>query len=1025
MGAGRRIVVLEQERHCILCGNAVRQVELLPPGGAKRTSEAHQHLWLVDPDGRGGLVSLRLHNTGSVPATIEEIRADTDACSVSFSSRKLDAGGQADLPLAINVNAISLQRNVALTAYGNFRERSLALRIRVAPRQFVARPAPDDQWSRSAARNGGWPEQVTLAGAEEKGRGLLWGGKEQLALAINDAFPETAVEIAVAGSQGLSALSELRHASITWQGQRPVDCQLMPSGGHAVLLRLRLADELPVEGEITGRVVVEFDSISPARIEVPIRLVPGRPMMRAVGMEDLLLPTKYPSQFRVRFESAGRAENAALLDLIDDRAIRVEASADGAQCTVRRETAYSERRGTPAALEFSVRITPPPTAMEGQIRLRLVIPIGQTPAVPLSLEQAMVVQFVDPADEEDGRMAAADTFVIDFGTTNTCLARIAPEDLGPPEECFALESLTASYQDAAIIPTRLYLKEGASPENVEAVIGRPALLRHDRFGDGALFDGFKPSIGSGKPIRPSMADVKLKQDYSADELTFLFLRELLLEIRGKLEQRPLGRLLLTYPATFSIVQREALRSILERLKPWGIAGEARAALDEANAGAFGDLRRHLREAAPAAKQIHAMIFDFGGGTIDIAVLAGTLLERSPARTTWELRPLGLTGLRDFGGNKITRAIALLLAQRLGELQKSKSIGVNDNGWIPLPPPRGRSIRLPSGTEPIAESNLDFLREIAEHIKTQAYGSFAEFEVNGKINLPPDRAWYVKLGEDLIERGLPEFPDEITGRLRRVTGMARGNPTSQEIPSSEWMPMLRSLKLTRTDVDKALMPALLEAFGRAQRLWDAVRPVNAQHVYRPPELLLLAGSSSQLPVIWKLAESPLGQGGLEYPAANIRFDVRSAKRKVALGAALYQVVDREAGRLFIKPRPASDYVLIPIVHRVEGTFFEPIFKAGDKAGAGQTPVMKNYPVSEEQVTLSLYENMDLRDQAWKASPELLALGVDAPGKEFLARFDAVFADINQTDVVHTLIQEPGGRSLRLEFKGPNSPLKQRI
>ena len=183
------------------------------------------------------------------------------------------------------------------------------------------------------------------------------------------------------------------------------------------------------------------------------------------------------------------------------------------------------------------------------------------------------------------------------------------------------------------------------------------------------------------------------------------------------------------------------------------------------------------------------------------------------------------------------------------------------------------------------------------------------------------------------------------------------------------------------------------------------------------MLLLAGGASRLPLIWKMAQISAEDGGLAYPAHRIGFAEAKAKRKVALGSALYAYVRNRPLEFDLVPQPATDFVLLPMVHEVGTKSFDCIFPASYHANSD--PVEKTYKVGStaRELRLAVWESIDYRKEHWEPDDELKALGMHSPGKSMLTTLVLHFKNHENTLVRHFLKRNGHGRTIEVQYEGP--------
>jgi molecular chaperone DnaK (HSP70) len=196
---------------------------------------------------------------------------------------------------------------------------------------------------------------------------------------------------------------------------------------------------------------------------------------------------------------------------------------------------------------------------------------------------------------------------IDFGTTNTVVA-VWREAIGAPET-LSLPGLSAPAGDDSppLVPSLLYVLDGQTGEVIAGQAVRDG--GHDVRGDARFFASFKRSIAAAS--RPLARELDgMAWDEAAAGRAFL---SVVLAGVAQTEPGGIGELVLSVPVhSFEQYLRWLRYESLAALQggPWG-ARRVRI-VDESTAAALGYEVR-----APGAL---ALVFDFGGGTLDISLV---------------------------------------------------------------------------------------------------------------------------------------------------------------------------------------------------------------------------------------------------------------------------------------------------------------------------------------------------------------------------------------------------------------------
>lgn len=967
---GRSSRLGENDARCGRCGHLVRDIEVVLPGSTKSVNGL---LWLHSKDAPAAL-SLEVRNcgafevrVGAVVAVVPGGKQSPAGVVVEMPPKLLAPGESSPVRVVLQGPPAQAPHELQLQFTGGFPEKRVRICIDAAPTELIAEAEDDDVLSPIVAR--------------EQGLSLKPGGRvTATAQALRWEIDEVALatwsqgrvllRIRQASTSEAMQLPAILPESLTWEGQAGVAVSAQASLRNGIVIGI----EAPgIREPVRGLVRFAFNAASCPQVAVKVLLVP-RPEFRlseASAGEPELVPCDFPSLRHIELEAVNGRN--ALLQKVTDFALAVKS--DDARVEW-------QRIGAVAGGGHHFRLIIDPPRKPGLFDVQLCL-TGRIASQEIQLSLPAPLSFEAALSSSD-RFGKRVRVVVDFGTINTCVCQI---DLEPT--CLKLDQLTSGERRRDIIPTRMWLLGTRERDKPRCIIGAKADMQDG--GLGMTVPPFKPDIGICNKAPPPVPreDGGEAWRYSYSDFAFFYLRQLLLEARAALGQTPFDAFLVTYPSTFNVEQRNAMEEVLRRLRPYGITHTASVQLDEANAGAYWDLKSYLTVSQPPAGARYAIIFDFGGGTIDIAILSASPYEPVPGRSGYRIRPLGLTGLRDFGGRNVTQAIATALGRKLYAAlyagENTPPMTIETAPWIPLPKkvlPPGLELVSSMGRQ-VAERNGRFLEELGEQVKILAYGC----------------ADSPRAEENLIQMALGEMGDTLRSRLYLI------NEGATVVADPAWRDKLLCCSLTRHEMDDIIRPALVEAFSRSRRLWDAVREQETlTGPYKPPDLLLLAGMSSLLPIVRQVAASK-GEECLGVPDSQILYDRDEAKTKVAKGAAWSELAQAYEP---IVPEPALNYLLIPLVKGVgmkSGVlFFERLFKLGYEIPAQGVPgevIERDTRHYSQQLLLDLYQNMDFRDQTWTPDKKLRDLGVDSPGKEPAVSFDIEFANLSDTCIKYWL------------------------
>ncbi len=477
---------------------------------------------------------------------------------------------------------------------------------------------------------------------------------------------------------------------------------------------------------------------------------------------------------------------------------------------------------------------------------------------------------------------------IDFGTTASCVA-VIDEDYQ-----FSLLELDPTGQgDPRIMPSVLYFEPDGT-----VLAGREALIQAEIQPTNAV-KSIKRVLGS------KQTKIIAGQEYDPVVVTSKIIEQLLLRTEDGLFQRgeykTPRQAVVTVPIEFNNAQRGAL------LKSCALAGLDMPAttphgvvLDEAHAAALYYLSRQISRTSDERPE-KVLIFDFGGGTLDCALVQ---IENLDGKMT--LRTLAPGGDPSLGGEDIDWKIARLLARKAKE-----KFPDFDQNCIEL-----------ENEEKFAHFYRDpFLLESA--YRTRA--SFKRQAEAAKIALT--KAPDIKLSiEPLFKLGAKPSLDIFDAFVKDDLG----SPARFEVT------------LKYEALEKVLEPFLVRAAAVIETLCTRAR-VEAGGI----DTILHAGRTSLLPMVRERINALL-------PNATDHSELVEPKLCVALGAAFWG---------YIKDHPNANFEFIGVANRlvhdigyldIEGMteVYRPVFTAQTQYPCERVMEMRR---GGDFINLRLYEN----------------------------------------------------------------------
>ena len=354
------------------------------------------------------------------------------------------------------------------------------------------------------------------------------------------------------------------------------------------------------------------------------------------------------------------------------------------------------------------------------------------------------------------------------------------------------------------------------------------------------------------------------------------------------------RCAVSHPTMFVTEQQEDLKLAFEKIGITDIIF-----IDEASAASMGTISQYLKKHDAFPNDYSMLVYDFGGGTIDIV-----LSEVKGKNNEYAIEPIARGGNLKYGGDDVTQAIVdFVLAECRQRIQNTSG-----NLRFKIPYLRMRKILKPSGNPEIdkaSRENSAVLYRVAEEMKREL-SEKTETEKRFQLNI-------------VIENNVRSLESLI------------GNDISVELSEERLQALIE--------------PILNETFTNI----DAMISENCG---RPPKTVVLAGQSSKMPLLERMMAAYL-QERYNKPISINR--VEDLKACVVIGAAQYGLTKSLPGVKFQIKLVDKTHSRLGIVRQsVINTIFEEIIPSGKlipKESSGTT----DFPLSSKMVTIAVHEH----------------------------------------------------------------------
>ncbi|MBN2305680.1 MAG: Hsp70 family protein [Anaerolineae bacterium] len=260
-------------------------------------------------------------------------------------------------------------------------------------------------------------------------------------------------------------------------------------------------------------------------------------------------------------------------------------------------------------------------------------------------------------------MSQPQRVAIDFGTTNSVIARWRGDDsagtttdASDASDVLTLPGLSQP-DDPPLIPSLLYVQNGQDRQHAQTVGGQAVRENGlDRRGDNRLFRNFKRGLVAAPAPPPRLID---GQPWADRDAGGFFLRHLLDGVAAELPDGLDGieQVVLTAP----VASFEGYVAWLSGVVDGNGLGSRVRVVDEATAAALGY--------AVTEPGLPVLVFDFGGGTLDLALVqlpeqTGGFLHRLRGKRQETARVIAKAG-RILGGSDIDQWLLAEVLRRTG------------------------------------------------------------------------------------------------------------------------------------------------------------------------------------------------------------------------------------------------------------------------------------------------------------------------------------------------------------------------
>lgn len=504
---------------------------------------------------------------------------------------------------------------------------------------------------------------------------------------------------------------------------------------------------------------------------------------------------------------------------------------------------------------------------------------------------------------------------IDFGTTNSCCAYIDLESNEPILIPLDTKAIPPEIMASLIV----YHKELTNAKTHHVGFDAETYRTSER--DGAFYiSSVKRWLGyKWRRYFPN------NQELSPRDVVADILKHIIAQAEDHLDKEGLPSKIsscaVSHPTMFLSKQRDDLKLAFREI---GI--ENTVFIDEASAASIGNIYQFLQKHETFQKDYSMLVYDFGGGTIDIVLskITGDIYGCT-------IQPVARGGNPKFGGDDVTQAIVDYVLRHLSAKVKEE----NPNLQFEIPYLRLRKILQPSGNpnrDNVSYENSRILYSLAEEIK---------LELSNKDE--------VKEKEGVNEKNRNEASRNF--QLRVVVG-----DNVRDLDS--YIEGSANVILSQTKFQALIEPTLKETFMN-------IDAMIAENNGAPPNIVVLAGQSSKMPVLKRLMAEHLRTKYKKDIPIELADD---PKECVVIGAAEYGLTKRADGTEILIDLEDKTHSRFGIMSIVAGRrLFREIIPKGTPL-----PIPKDESIeidtklSVRTVSISMYEHFGVDNDITNAS-----------------------------------------------------------